>query len=55
MPDVARTSKEFTDTGIIEAIRILTDIVRKKEMITNVSIPGERVNFDQFRMADALI
>jgi hypothetical protein len=55
MPDVPRTPAEFTDAGIIAAIQVLTDVLRNKEMSPAVVSQGESVNFDQFRMADALI
>jgi putative NADH-flavin reductase len=55
MPDVPRNPADFTDTRIVAAIEILTDILRKKEMTATFVSPGESVNFDQFRMADALI
>ena len=55
MPDVPRTPAEFTDAGIISAIQVLTDVLRNKDMVTNVSAPEQSVNFDQFRMAGALI
>jgi hypothetical protein len=52
---VPRASSEFNDAGIIAAIRMLTDVLKNKEMSTTVTSPGESMNFDQFRMADALI
>jgi len=55
MPDVPITPAEFTDTGIIKAIEVLTEVLRHKEMAPAVVTQGESVNFDQFRMADALI
>jgi hypothetical protein len=55
MPDVPRTPAEFTDAGIVAAIQVLTDVLKNKEMSTTVVSHGESMNFDQYRMADALI
>jgi hypothetical protein len=55
MPDVPRTISEFTDTRIIAAIQVLTEVLKSKEMSTTITSPGESINFDQFRMADAMI
>jgi hypothetical protein len=55
MPAVPGNPAEFTDTGIIAAIQVLTDVLRSKEMAPAVISQGEGVNFDQFRMAEALL
>jgi hypothetical protein len=55
MPDVPKTPVEFTDSGIIAAIQVLTEVLKNKEMSTTITSPGESINFDQFRMADAII
>jgi hypothetical protein len=55
MPDIPKNSREFTDAGIIAAIQVLTDVLRNKEIAPAIISPGESINFDQFRMADALI
>jgi hypothetical protein len=55
MPDVPRVPREFTDAGIIAELRVLTEVLRNKEMTPTVISAGDRVNFDQFRMADALV
>jgi hypothetical protein len=55
MPNVPRSPAEFTDANIVAAIQVLTDVLKGKNMSTTVVSPGESMNFDQFRMADALI
>jgi len=55
MPNVPRTPAEFTDNRIVEAIQILTDVLRKKEIAPVVMPTGDSVNFDQFRMAEVLV
>ena len=55
MPDVPGSINGFTDAGIITAIQVLTDVLRKKEMSNTVISSNESVNFNQYRMADALL
>jgi hypothetical protein len=55
MPGAPGASANFTDAGIIAAIQVLTDVLRNKDMAPAVVSQGESVNFDQFRMAEALL
>ena len=54
MPDVPTLPSEFTDAGIIAAIQVLTEVLRNKDMTTNILPPEEGISFDQFKMAEAL-